>query len=38
MHDIDVSRMAAALVGVADDEIIERDARLRVAQLDAVPS
>ena len=35
MHDIDVSRMAAALVGAADDEILELEARMRVAQLDA---
>lgn len=35
IRDIDVSRMAAALVASADDEIVELEARMRVAQLDA---
>jgi ketosteroid isomerase-like protein len=35
MHDIDLPRMAAALVGEADDEIVELEARMRSAQLNA---
>ena len=35
MQDFDVARMAAVLVGPADDEMIELEARLRGAQLEA---
>src|SRR5690349_13695255 len=35
MHDIDVQRMASASVGTADDEMIELEARIRAAQLNA---
>ena len=35
MTHIDVSRMASAFVGTADNEMIELEARLRAAQLDA---
>jgi ketosteroid isomerase-like protein len=35
MHDIDIPRMTAALVGDSDDEIIALEARIRAAQLNA---
>jgi ketosteroid isomerase-like protein len=35
MPDIDIARMASALVGKPDEEIMELEARLRAAQLDA---
>ena len=35
MHDIDLSPMASTLVGEPDDEIVELEARMRAAQLDA---
>jgi ketosteroid isomerase-like protein len=35
MHDIDVARMASALVGTPDNEMITLEARLRAAQLNA---
>jgi ketosteroid isomerase-like protein len=34
MDDIDVPRMASVLVGEADNEIVELEARMRAAQLD----
>ena len=35
MHDIDVASMASVLVGEAEKEIVELEARIRRAQLDA---
>ena len=35
MHEIDIPRMASAFVGTRDEEIIELEARIRAAQLNA---
>jgi ketosteroid isomerase-like protein len=35
MHDIDIPRMASVFVGTRDDEIVELEARIRAAQLNA---